>query len=171
MINYWTNTCKFKIDKINYSKCSLEQCMTLLKINLYCILNMMYIGCILQTRLLLFQNTRPSFWRSKRKSKAQPRVWKARPNVCVITQSMLSQSATVITEYCYSLTNLRIWSFFRNKDYNSKFPNLLTFSNRRIALNYFFACLFYIFLQYHSNFWFLWIFNDQKYVDEVSTQI
>ena len=34
LIAYWTNTCKFKIDKITYSKCSLEQRMTLAKISL-----------------------------------------------------------------------------------------------------------------------------------------
>ena len=39
MINYWTSTCKFKIDKITYSKCSPEQLMTSVKINLYCIFN------------------------------------------------------------------------------------------------------------------------------------
>ena len=38
LINYWTNTCKFKIDKITYSKRSLEQQMTLVKIGLYCVL-------------------------------------------------------------------------------------------------------------------------------------
>ena len=49
-----------------------------------------------------FRNTRPSFWGFKRKLKARakvwkarPSVWKARPCVCVITRSMLSQSARV----------------------------------------------------------------------------
>ena len=34
LINYWTNTGKFKIDKITYSNGSLEQRMTLVKIKL-----------------------------------------------------------------------------------------------------------------------------------------
>ena len=31
LINYWTKMCRFKIDKITYSKRSLEQRMTLVK--------------------------------------------------------------------------------------------------------------------------------------------
>ena len=38
MINYCTNTCKFKIDKITYSKRSLEQRTATAKISLCCIL-------------------------------------------------------------------------------------------------------------------------------------
>ena len=43
-----------------------------------------------------FWNTQPSFWWFKRKLKAWPRFWKAWPRVCVITQPMLSQPATVL---------------------------------------------------------------------------
>ena len=39
------------------------------------------------------------FWGLKRKLKAQPRVWKARLRVCVITRPMLSRSATVVIKY------------------------------------------------------------------------
>ena len=47
-----------------------------------------------------FSNTRTSFWGFKGKLKAWLRVWKARPSVwksriCVIPQSVLSQSTTV----------------------------------------------------------------------------
>ena len=45
-----------------------------------------------------FWNTQPSFWGFKRKLKAWLRVRKARPHVCVITQPMLSQSATVVLQ-------------------------------------------------------------------------
>ena len=37
----------------------------------------------------------PNIWGFKRKLKAWPSVWKARPRVCVITRPILSQSATI----------------------------------------------------------------------------
>ena len=55
-----------------------------------------------------FWNTRPSFSGFKRKLKTRPRVWKPRPSVwkarprfCVITRSILSQSATVASPLRY----------------------------------------------------------------------
>ena len=50
---------------------------------------------------LSFWNIWPRFWGFKRKPKARMRVWKARPRICVITRSMLSQSTNGSSE-CHS---------------------------------------------------------------------
>ena len=47
-----------------------------------------------------FSNTRSSFWRSKKKPKARPGVWKALP-LCVIRWPMLSQWATEYHLYSF----------------------------------------------------------------------
>ena len=39
--------CKFKIDKINYSKRSVEECITLPKISLQCIVNIAVLAVFL----------------------------------------------------------------------------------------------------------------------------
>ena len=60
--------------------------------------------------LLSFWNTWPSLLGLKRKLKVGPRVWKARPRVCVTTRTMLSQSATVIHKLNFTSYYEKNWT-------------------------------------------------------------